>query len=85
MEKRMLKSGLEDQMIDENKPVDTEVVEDTKPLSAKEERFRNDHMIAKLKKQNPNLRVIQKKGSFTISNPKAPSTLLTNLLKRTKE
>ena len=80
----MLKSGLEDQMIDENKP-DTEVVEDAKPLSAKEKRFQNDEMIAKLRKQNPNLRVIQKKGSFTISNPKAPSSLLTNLLKRTKE
>ena len=60
------------------------VPEETK-LSAKEERFKNDEMIAKLRKQNPGLRVIQKKGSFTITNPKAPSPLLSNLLKRAKE
>jgi hypothetical protein len=42
--------------------------------------------IKKIKKQNPGVKVKKVPGGgFQISNPRAPSTLLTSLLKRTTE
>ena len=43
----------------------------------------NDDMIKKIKKQNPGVKVKKVAGGgFQIVNPRAPSPLLTNLLKR---
>jgi hypothetical protein len=43
----------------------------------------NDEMINQMKKQNPNIKIKRTKdGGFQISNPRAPNTLLMNLLKR---
>ena len=50
-----------------------------KPQSAKDS-------IKKIKKQNPGVRVKQLPGGgFQISNPKAPSKLLTSLIKQTSK
>ena len=57
-----------------------------KKLSEKEERRRNDASLAKMKKQNPGIKITKRKGGgVTITNPKSPSPLLSNLLKRAKE
>jgi len=57
----------------ENKPEPTEA----------EKKTSNKEMIKKLKKQNPGVKVKQLAGGgFTIVNPRAPSPLLKNLIKR---
>ena len=48
-----------------------------------EKKKSDDETIAKIKKQNPGVKVTKTSGGgFQISNPRAPSTLLNNLLKR---
>ena len=47
------------------------------------EKPNNNEMIKKIKKQNPGVKVKKMAGGgFQIVNPRAPSPLLTNLLKR---
>jgi hypothetical protein len=42
-----------------------------------------DETIAKIKKQNPGIKIKKVKGGgLQISNPRAPSPLLSNLIKR---
>jgi hypothetical protein len=42
-----------------------------------------DETIAKMKKQNPGLKIKKVNGGgFQITNPRAPSSLLNNLIKR---
>jgi len=56
--------------------------EENKP----EDKKQNEDMLAKIKKQNPGVKIIKNKdGGFQISNPRAPNPLLMNLLKRAKK
>jgi hypothetical protein len=51
-----------------------------------EDKKQNDDMLAKIKKQNPGVKIVKNKdGGFQISNPRSPNTLLMNLLKRAKK
>ena len=60
----------------ENKPEPTEA----------EKKTSNKEMIKKLKKQNPGVKVKPVAGGgFTIVNPRSPSPLLKNLLKRVEK
>jgi hypothetical protein len=53
--------------------------EDNKP----KDKNGNEDMLAQIKKQNPGVKIKKTKdGGFQISNPRAPNTLLMNLLKR---
>jgi len=48
-----------------------------------EDKKSNEAMLAKIKKQNPGVKIVKNKdGGFQISNPRAPNSLLMNLLKR---
>jgi hypothetical protein len=48
-----------------------------------EDKKANEDMLAKIKKQNPGVKIVKNKdGGFQISNPRAPNSLLMNLLKR---
>jgi hypothetical protein len=67
--------------------VDAEVVEvptEAQPEAPAEgEKLSNEDMFKRIKQQNPGVKIIKNKdGGFQISNPRAPSKLLTNLLKR---
>jgi hypothetical protein len=54
----------------------TEDNKDAKPVT-------NDETIKRIRKQNPGVKVKKVAGGgFQISNPRAPSTLLTNLIER---
>jgi len=54
----------------------TEDNKDDKPVT-------NDETIKRIRKQNPGVKVKKVAGGgFQIFNPRAPSTLLTNLIKR---
>ena len=55
------------------------MTEDTKPEDKKD----NEDMLEKIRKQNPGVKIVKNKdGGFQISNPRAPHSLLMNLLKR---
>jgi len=48
-----------------------------------EDKKSNEAMLAKIKKQNPGVKIVKNKdGGFQISNPRAPNPLLMNLIKR---
>ena len=48
-----------------------------------EDKKSNDDTIKKIRQQNPGVKIKKVKGGgFQISNPRAPSPLLTNLIKR---
>ena len=48
-----------------------------------EDKKSSDDTIKQIKQQNPSVKVKKiKGGGFQISNPRAPSSLLTNLIKR---
>jgi hypothetical protein len=50
---------------------------------SEDKKANNEDMVAKIKKQNPGVKIIKKKdGSIQLSNPRAPNSLLLNLLKR---
>lgn len=56
------------------------MTEDNKPEDKKQN---NEDMFAQIKKQNPGVKIVKNKdGGFQISNPRAPNSLLMNLLKR---
>jgi hypothetical protein len=61
-----------------------QMIEDIEPIpTAAEKKASNKEMIKKIKKQNPGVKVKHVPGGgFQIVNPKAPSPLLTNLIKR---
>ena len=51
-----------------------------------DDKKQNEDMLAKIKKQNPGVKIVKSKnGGFQISNPRAPNPLLMNLLKRAKK
>jgi hypothetical protein len=63
-------------MTEDIKNDDTENSKDAKPVT-------NDDTIKRIKKQNPGVKIKKVAGGgFQISNPRAPSPLLTNLIKR---
>ena len=48
-----------------------------------EDKKSNEDVLTKIKKQNPGVKIVKNKdGGFQISNPRAPNSLLMNLLKR---
>jgi hypothetical protein len=63
-------------MTEDIKNDDTENSKDAKPVT-------NDDTIKRIRQQNPGVKIKKVKGGgFQISNPRAPSPLLTNLIKR---
>jgi hypothetical protein len=55
----------------------------TTETNTADKKSNNDDMLKRIKQQNPGVKIIKNKnGGFQISNPRAPSPLLTNLLKR---
>jgi len=66
-----------------------EIIEDIEPINKEpeltpaEKKAKDKEMIKKIKKQNPGVKVKRAPGGgFQISNPRSPSSLLTNLIKR---
>lgn len=62
----------------------TENIKDDNNEDNKEDKpVTNDDTIKRIKKQNPGVKIKKVAGGgFQISNPRAPSPLLTNLIKR---
>ena len=62
----------------------TEDIKDDNNEDTKENKpVTNDETIKRIKKQNPGVKIKKVAGGgFQISNPRAPSPLLTNLIKR---
>lgn len=58
----------------------------TNETNTEDKKANNDDMLKRIRQQNPGVKIIKNKnGGFQISNPRAPSKLLTNLLKRASE
>jgi hypothetical protein len=60
-----------------------DIKDDNNEDNKKDKPVTNDDTIKRIKKQNPGVKIKKVAGGgFQISNPRAPSPLLTNLIKR---